>query len=75
MRLFLLITLVLGYVSGFSQAFSKSGTDDLYLYKGTVLYKDGNGFIANVQKNFDSISVLLKYGEMFLRIIRQKENK
>lgn len=75
MRLFLLITLALGYVSGFSQAFSKSGTDDLYLYKGTVLYKDGNGFIANVQKNFDSISVLLKYGEMFLRIIRQKENK
>ncbi|RXK60618.1 TraB/GumN family protein [Lacibacter luteus] len=75
LRIFLLIALLFVYTSSFSQAFSKSGTDDLYLYKGTVLYKDGNGFIANVQKNFDSISVLLKYGEMFLRVIRKKENQ
>ena len=75
MRITLLISLVLGYYCGLSQGFSKSGTEDLYLYKGTVLFKDGNGFIANVQKNFDSISVLPKYGEIFLRVIREKENK
>lgn len=75
MRLFLLITLALGYVSGFSQGFSKSGTDDLYLYKATVLYKDGNGFIADVQKNFDSISVLPVDGVIFLRVVRQYKNK
>ncbi len=74
MRLFLLITFVLGYVSGFCQGFSKTGTDDLYLYKGTVLYKDGNGFIANVQKNFDEINIMDKYGEVFLRVMRKKES-
>jgi uncharacterized protein YbaP (TraB family) len=74
MRLFLLIAFVLGYVSGFSQGFSKTGTDDLYLYKGTVLYKDGNGFIANVQKNFNEISIMDKYGELFLRVVRKKES-
>lgn len=75
MRIALLITLVLGYYCGSSQGFSKTATEDLYLYKGTVLYKDGNGFIANVQKNFDSISVLPKYGVTFLRVVKAKQNK
>lgn len=71
MRLFLLITLVLGYVSVFSQSFSKTGTDDLYLYKATLLYKDDSGFIADVRKNFDSISILPENGVVFLRVVRQ----
>jgi len=74
-KILLLLVLLSGNHSSFAQGFSKTGTDDLYLYKGTVLYKDGNGFIANVQKNFDSISVLPKYGVTFLRVIREKENK
>lgn len=70
MRLFLLIILAFGHVSAFSQGVSKSGSDDLYLYKAKVLYKDGNGFIADVQKNFDSISVLIENDAIFLQVIR-----
>ena len=75
MRITLLITLVLVYYCGSSQGFSKSGTEDLYLYKGTVLCKIGDGgYIADVQKNFDQISIIDKYGKLFLRVVRKKES-
>ena len=75
MRITLLITLVLVYYCGSSQGFSKTGTEDLYLYKGTVLYWIADGdIIADVQKSFDEISILEKYGELFLRVVRKKES-
>ena len=66
MRITLLITLVLGYYCGLSQGFSKTGTEDLYLYKATILCRiEDGGYITDVQKNFDEISIMNKYGEVF----------